>query len=236
MNRHLNIIRHKKFLLLIFAIWLVSPAADAQDKPKDWAQFGRYAEMNETAPKGAKAVFMGNSITDVWAKRRPEFFSENGYIGRGISGQTTSQILVRFRRDVIDLQPLSVVILAGTNDIALNGGYISLENIAGNIASMAELAKVHGIKVIICSVLPAYDYKWRPGLEPADKILELNGLLRRYAEMNGCVYVDYHSVMKDERNGLPEKYSTDGVHPTDAGYEIMESIIKPAIENTLSGK
>ena len=101
---------------------------------------------------------------------------------------------------------------------------------------MAELAKVHGIKVIICSVLPAYDYKWRPGLEPADKILELNGLLRRYAEMNGCVYVDYHSVMKDERNGLPEKYSTDGVHPTDAGYEIMESIIKPAIENTLSGK
>lgn len=226
----------KKFLLLIFALWLVSPAADAQDKPKDWAQFGIYAELNKTAPKGAKAVFVGNSITANWAKRRPEFFSENGYIGRGISGQTTSQILVRFRRDVIDLQPLSVVILAGTNDIALNGGYISLENIAGNIASMAELAKAHGIKVIICSVLPAYEYTWRPGVEPAGKILELNRLLRGYAETHGCVYVDYHSVMKDARNGLPEKYSADGVHPTGEGYEIMESIIKPVIDNTLSGK
>ena len=222
----------KKYLLLIVALGMLF-CVRAQEKPKDWAAFGRYEKENATAPHHAKAVFMGNSITDGWARKRPAFFSENGYIGRGIGGQTTSQMLVRFRRDVLELQPQSVVILAGTNDIALNGGYISLENTAGNIASMAELAQLHGIKVIICSVLPVYDYKWRPGLEPADKIIALNKLLKEFAKKNKCVYVDYHSVMKDERNGLPEKYAADGVHPTDAGYEVMESIIKPVIEKTI---
>lgn len=222
----------RRYLLLIIA-WGTLWCVDAQEKPQDWANFNRYAKDNTSAPRHAKAVFMGNSITDGWVRKRPDFFSENNYIGRGISGQTTSQMLVRFRRDVLDLQPQSVVILAGTNDIALNGGYISLENTAGNIASMAELAQLHGIKVIICSVLPAYDYKWRPGLEPANKIIALNDMLREYAKKNHFVYVDYHSVMKDERNGLPEKYAADGVHPTDAGYEIMESIIKPVIEKTI---
>lgn len=151
------------------------------------------------------------------------YFQNNRYIGRGIGGQTTAQMLVRFRADVINLQPKAVVILAGTNDIAQNNGYISPENILGNIISMAELAKANNIDVVLCSILPAYEYSWRKGLEPAGKIIALNKMIKEYADKNNLTYVDYHSAMKDERNGLPEKYSKDGVHPTMDGYVIMEN-------------
>ena len=172
---------------------------------------------------------MGNSITEGWWNNDSLFFKNNGFIGRGISGQTTAQMLVRFRADVINLKPKAVVILAGTNDIAQNNGYISQENILGNIISMTELAKANHIDVILCSVLPAYDFGWRKGLEPADKIIELNKMIKAYADRNGFTYIDYHSQLADERGGLPEKYSKDGVHPTLDGYKIMEKILLPAL-------
>lgn len=197
---------------------------------QDWANFGRYEAANKTVKKSPKVVFMGNSITEGWWNNDSLFFKTNGYIGRGISGQTSSQMLVRFRTDVINHKPKAVVILAGTNDIAQNTGYISLENVMGNIISMAELAKANRIDVILCSVLPALDFSWRKGLEPADKIVELNKMIKAYADRNKLTYVDYHSALKDERNGLPEKYSNDGVHPTLEGYKIMEKIISPALK------
>lgn len=191
----------------------------------DWAQFGRYAEANKTVKTPTRVVFMGNSITDGWWGADSLFFKNNRFIGRGIGGQTTAQMLVRFRADVINLQPKAVVILAGTNDIAQNNGYIAPENILGNIISMAELAKANNIDVVLCSILPAYEYGWRKGLEPADKIIALNQMIKAYADKNNLTYVDYHSALKDERNGLPEKYSNDGVHPTMEGYKVMEDMI-----------
>lgn len=196
----------------------------------DWAQFSRYAEANKTVKTPTRVVFMGNSITDGWWGADSLFFKNNRLIGRGIGGQTTAQMLVRFRADVINLQPKAVVILAGTNDIAQNNGYIAPENILGNIISMAELAKANNIDVVLCSILPAYEYGWRKGLEPADKIIALNKMIKAYADQNNLTYVDYHSALKDERNGLPEKYSKDGVHPTMEGYKIMESMILKALE------
>lgn len=196
----------------------------------DWAQFGRYAEANKSVEIPTRVVFMGNSITDGWWNTDSLFFKNNRYIGRGIGGQTTAQMLVRFRADVIDLQPKAVVILAGTNDIAQNNGYIAPENILGNIISMAELAKANNIDVVLCSILPAYEYGWRKGLEPADKIIALNKMIKEYADRHNLTYVDYHSALKDARNGLPEKYSKDGVHPTMEGYKIMERLISEALK------
>lgn len=196
----------------------------------DWAQFGRYAEANKSVETPTRVVFMGNSITDGWWNTDSLFFKNNRYIGRGIGGQTTAQMLVRFRADVIDLQPKAVVILAGTNDIAQNNGYIAPENILGNIISMAELAKANNIDVVLCSILPAYEYGWRKGLEPAGKIIALNKMIKEYADRHNLTYVDYHSALKDARNGLPEKYSKDGVHPTMDGYKIMERLISEALK------
>lgn len=206
-------------------------ASSLFSQQNDWAQFGRYAEANKLVKTPSKVVFMGNSITEGWWNNDSLFFKNNRFIGRGISGQTTAQMLVRFRADVIDLKPKAVVILAGTNDIAQNNGYIALENVLGNIISMAELAKANNIDVILCSVLPAYDFGWRKGLEPADKIVRLNQMIKSYADQNKLTYIDYHSQLKDERNGLPEKYSQDGVHPTLEGYKVMEKILLPALKS-----
>ena len=192
---------------------------------KDWAGFDRYREANRTAKQDAEAVFMGNSITEGWARMRPGFFADNGYIGRGISGQTSAEMLARFRPDVIELAPKAVVILAGTNDIAQNNGPIELENVMDNIASMCELARLHNIRVLLCSVLPAAAFPWREGIEPADSIIRLNAMIEAYPRENGIEYVDYHSRMKDGRNGLPPEYSKDGVHPNPEGYRVMEGII-----------
>ena len=170
----------KKWLMLVVC---ALAASSLLGQEKDWANFGRYAELNKTVELPSKVVFMGNSITEGWWNNDSLFFKNNGFIGRGISGQTTAQMLVRFRADVINLKPKAVVILAGTNDIAQNNGYISQENILGNIISMTELAKANHIDVILCSVLPAYDFGWRKGLEPADKIIELNKMIKAYAEM-----------------------------------------------------
>ena len=200
----------------------------------DWASLGRYREANAKlappAPGEHRVVFYGNSITDSWAQRFPVMFPGKPYIGRGISGQTTPQLLVRFRQDVVALRPSTVVILAGTNDIAGNTGPSSLEMIEDNLASMTEIATANGIRVVLSSVLPVYDYPWKPGLAPAPKIIALNAWMRRYAASAGAVYLDYHSAMKDARDGLPPELAKDGVHPTDAGYRIMARMVDGAIE------
>ncbi len=228
-----NNMKNKKVTLMVAGCLFAAMTLSAQTEKGDWAQFGRYAEANKSVKTPSDVVFMGNSITDGWWPADSTFFLQNNFIDRGISGQTTSEMLVRFRRDVIDLKPKAVVILAGINDIAYNNGVIALENVFGNIVSMAELAKVNGIKVVLCSLLPAYDFPWRPRMEPADKVIRLNGWLKDYAKKNGLTYVDYHSAMKDDRNGLPESLSKDGVHPTLEGYKIMEKLVLEAIHKTI---
>jgi lysophospholipase L1-like esterase len=218
-------------MLAMTAAVITAQTALAQDG--DWANYGRYAEANaalKAAGTRPEAVFMGNSITDGWAGQHPEFFAANNFVGRGIGGQVTAQMLARFRADVIDLAPRKVVILAGTNDIAQNQGFVSIENIAANIISMAELAHAHGIEAVICSVLPAAEYPWRPEITdvPA-KVRALNARLRDWAAANGCRYVDYFSAMADGRGGLPKSLAADGIHPTSAGYDQMESIILAAL-------
>ena len=213
----------KRFLLL--AIGLVF-AFSASAQTNDWAKFGRYADANKSVTERPDAVFMGNSITEQWASQDPEFFTKNNFVGRGISGQTTAEMLVRFRQDVIALNPRVVVIMAGINDIALNNGFIELDNIFGNIVSMCEIAKANKIRPVICSVLPVKRYGWRPEVtDSAEKIIRLNSMLKEYAAENKLKYVDYHSAMKDEENGLPAKWSYDGVHLNADGYEVIEEII-----------
>ena len=212
---------------------LMATSVSAQTEKGDWAQFGRYADANKRVTTPAKVVFMGNSITDGWWPKDSTFFINNNFLDRGISGQTTSEMLVRFRQDVINLKPKAVVILAGINDIAHNNGVISLENVFGNIVSMAELARYNKITPIICSVLPAYDFPWRRGMNPAPKVIELNKMLKAYADKEGLTYVDYHSAMKDERDGLPKNLASDEVHPTLEGYKIMEQIVLEAIHKTI---
>lgn len=208
---------------IIIAIAGILIAVAASGQPRDWANFGRYSKQNdEIAGHKVNAVFMGNSITDNWARLDPEFFSSHGFVGRGISGQTTSEMLVRFRRDVLDLEPEAVAILAGINDIAQNNGYISLENTFGNIVSMCELAKAHRIKVIICSTLPCDRLSWRPEIKPAEQVKELNAMLKDYADRNRILFVDYWSVMANGNGGLDKEISGDGCHPNIDGYEIME--------------
>jgi lysophospholipase L1-like esterase len=201
----------------------------------DWPWLGRFKEADlALAPPAAgenRVVFMGDSITQGWYL--DESFPGKPYINRGISGQTSPQMVLRFRQDVIDLKPRVVVILAGTNDIAENTGPITLEESEGNLMTMAELATANHIRVVLCSVLPAFDFPWRPGLTPAPKIDALNAWIKAYAAEKGYVYEDYHSAMKDERDGLPEKLSKDGVHPNAAGYAIMAPLAEAGIEKAL---
>jgi len=207
----------------------------AQDN--DWANLNRYKEENLKiglpADNENRVVFIGNSITQGWIEVNPNFFVGKSYINRGISGQTTPQMLVRFRSDVVNLKPKVVVILAGTNDIAGNTGPSTLEMIEDNIASMVEIANANNIKAVLCSILPAYDYPWKPGLEPAQKIVDLNKWIKEYAVKNKIIYVDYFAPMADQRNGLKKEYSEDGVHPNLAGYNIMEPIVENAIAEAL---
>ncbi len=207
---------------------------------QDWANLNRYREenrqINMTDSNETRIVFFGNSITEGWSKLSPEFFQNKSYINRGISGQTTPQFLVRFRADVIDLKPKVVLILGGTNDIAGNTGPSTLKMIADNLFSMAEIAKANNIKVVLCSVLPVFDYPWKPGLEPAGKIIKLNKMIKDYADSQGIIYLDYFTPMVDERNGLNRIYSEDGVHPNPAGYKVMEPLAQKAIAEALKNK
>jgi lysophospholipase L1-like esterase len=218
----------------------ISLTAFAQQEVSFNGNLNKYAAQNRMlkprVKKDKRVVFMGDSITEFWKEKDSAFFAGGVYTDRGISGQTTVQMLVRFRQDVIDLHPDAVVILAGTNDIAENNGPMTLDSIAGNIKSMAELARANKIKVVLCSVLPAYDFYWHSGMQPAEKIIRLNELIKAYAEENKIVYVDYFSAMADGRNGLQPAYAPDGVHPNAEGYKVMEPLAEEGIAKALKKK
>jgi lysophospholipase L1-like esterase len=210
-------------------------AAEEEHLHNDWAQLCRYraedaALHRATAPR---IVFMGDSITEFWKFAHPDFFGEN-YIDRGISGQTTGQMLVRFRQDVIALKPAVVHILGGTNDIAGNGGPTTLEAIKNNIISMVDLAQANDIRVVLGSIPPAGLFPWRSTvLEPAQHIVEMNEWLRRFAREKSLIYVDYHEPLADERDAMKQTFSNDGVHPNRDGYSVMEPLARRAIEQAL---
>jgi len=213
----------------------------------DWPNLKRFQAEDTALPTPTadekRVVFMGDSITEAWlhngtddGKPGPPFFPGKPYVNRGISGQTTPQMLLRFRRDVIALKPAVVVIFAGTNDVAGNTGEMTPEQTEDNLSTMAELAEVHGIRVVLCSILPAFDFGWHPGREPAQKIVALNQWIKDYAAAKGYGYVDFYSAMVDERGGLPVKLSKDGVHPNKAGYDIMNPLVEAGIARALAGK
>lgn len=203
----------------------------------DWANLERYKEDNERLgppkPGETRIVFMGNSITSRWLTAHPEFFAGKSYINRGIGGQTTPQMLLRFKQDVIDLKPKVVVILGGINDIAQLTQAFDPDVIVDNLSGMALLARAHGIEVILSSVLPAYDFRSRPGTEPAEKVIALNRRIREFAARNKFYYLDYFQALVDSRNGLRKEYATDEVHPNLEGYKVMEPLVEKAIRAVL---
>jgi len=223
-------------ILIFVLIFMAIQTAQAQQND-DWPNLKKYREANArlSAPAAneQRVVFMGNSITEGWINQRPEFFNGRPYINRGIGGQTTPQMLIRFRADVVALKPKVVVLLCGINDIAGNTGPSTLEMIEDNIASMTEIALANNIKVVLSSVLPAYDFPWRPNMEPAPKVMALNKWIKSYAAQKKVVYLDYFSAMVDERNGMKSIYHTDEVHPNKAGYAVMEPLVEQAIKKAL---
>ena len=203
----------------------------------DWAGLARYQEENKKLNLkdsiSPDVIFMGDSITEGWSFYSPIFFSSNNYLNRGIGGQTTSQMLIRFRKDVIKLKPKIVVILAGINDIAQNTKYYGINTIAENIFSMVELATANNITPIICSILPADRFEWRPEMLPLESVKKLNALLYDYAEKENIIFLDYYSFMKNEKGGMKDELTTDGVHVTKEGYNLMSELAKKIIHETL---
>jgi lysophospholipase L1-like esterase len=212
--------------------------ASMQQELADWPQLDRYradnAQLAPPAPGQPRVVFYGDSITDAWGRAKDTtFFPGKPYVNRGISGQTTAQMLLRFRQDVIDLRPAAVLILAGTNDIAGNTGLATLPMIEDNFRSMTELAQAHHVRVILASVLPVSDYPWHRGLQPADKVRTLNAWLKQYAASRGAVYLDYYSALANAQGGMDSRLASDGVHPTPAGYAVMAPLAQQAIDKAL---
>ncbi len=204
---------------------------------QDWPNLNRFREANAqlAAPaKGEKrVVFMGNSITEGWIRTHPDFFQVNPYVNRGISGQTTPQMLVRFHQDVVDLQPEAVVILAGTNDIAGNTGPSTLKMIMDNLKAMAEIAEANDIEVFLCSVLPVKRYSWRPEVEATQQVVDLNKMIKEYCQQKKIIYLDYFSAMATPENFMIPEYTTDEVHVTPKGYDLMEQMVQEAIKKAL---
>ena len=203
----------------------------------DWAQLDYYKKLNSEIDlpfrNENRIVFMGNSITEGWGQLYPEYFSKKSFINRGISGQTTPQMLIRFRPDVIDLKPVIVIILAGINDIAGNTGPSTVKMICDTIISMAELAKINGIKVILSSVLPAGGYPWDSGIDPSKKIIAVNKIINNYSKNNNMLYLDYYSSMVYDNDSLNPDYTYDGVHPNKSGYKIMSKLADSVIAKAL---
>ena len=211
-----------------------------QTKLEDWPQLGRYRAENEALgppPAGKRrVVFYGDSITDAWGRERNAgiFFPGKPYVNRGTSGQTTPQMVLRFEQDVVKLRPAAVVILAGTNDVAGNTGPETPEMIEDNFRAMVAIAKANGIRVVLASITPAYAYPWKPGVQPAEEIRQLNGWLREFAAKQGCVYLDYYTALADERGGMRAGTAKDGVHPNAAGYAVMGPLAEAAIAKALA--
>jgi lysophospholipase L1-like esterase len=234
------------FVVVVSVAAALVARADAQDLEKqkrldalqnDWPNLAKYrdanAKLRAPATNEKRVVFYGNSITEGWGQFFPTMFPRKPWINRGIGGQTTPQLVVRFRQDVIALKPKVVVILAGINDIAGNTGPSTLEMIEDNLQAMTEMAKANGIRVVLSSVLPAYDFPWRPGMEPAPKVVALNSWMKDFAAKAGAIYLDYHSAMADARQGMRDGLSSDGVHPTEAGYRVMAPLVEKAIAEAL---
>ncbi len=233
-------------------LWAQAPAVDLQDPAKmratlerqertlkDWPNLGRYraanAKLTDPAADEKRVVFMGDSITDGWARVPEKFFPGKPYVGRGISGQTTPQMLLRFRPDVIALKPKVVVILAGTNDLSANTGPITLEETQGNLTSMAELAKANGIRVVLSSVMPVCDYhRTQTERRPPVQIRALNVWMKAYAEKNGFTYLDYYTPMLDDQQMLRKELTGDGLHPNESGYAVMAPLAEKAIAAALA--
>ncbi len=203
---------------------------------QDWPNLLKYKNANielDSLESKNRIVFMGNSITELWTTVSPSFFDNKNYVNRGISGQTTPQMLIRFRQDVINLNPFAVVILAGINDIAQNTGPSTIQMIKNNIISMIELAKSNKVHVILCSLLPAEKLPWFPEILPAQKVVNLNKELRKYADKNNIIYVDYFTLMVNETMGIKKELAKDGVHPNKKGYLIMEKTLLKALTKIL---
>ncbi len=217
----------KTFILIILATMSIFGYS------QDWFGFNRYGANNEriiASGNYPEVVFMGNSITDNWAYFHPDFFSNHNFCGRGISGQTSAQMLVRFNDDVIDLHPKAVVIMAGTNDVAHNEYWVSPERVVDNIVAMCNQAQANGIVPIISSIPPCSEFPWRKEIEnPGQTIVDINKSLKAYADANGIIYLDYHSALADENLGLPKTLSEDGCHPNPDTYFIMEDLVLEAI-------
>ncbi len=220
-----------KKLTFIFCILFIITLSDMNASNIDYPR-------NRAIEK--KVIFFGNSITQVWSDYT-KFFSDNKYVNKGISGQTTDQMLLRFKKDVVDEDAYCVVILAGINDLAENNGPISLDEIFENIKSMVKIAKDNNIKVILSSILPAYEFLWNPGIYPSNDIIFLNKNLKDFCKSGKAKYVDYHTSMKDERDGLKDEFTYwrddfngyDGVHPNKKGYLKMEKIISKTLKKIL---
>ena len=230
------------FTSLLFSFSLLSLSnLNAQNKVDqnwvEWTNFKKYATQNSTVPEPApnkkRVVFLGNSIFEGWLNLRPEFFAGKPYYDRGISGQTTPQMLLRFYDDVVELKPAVLVLKAGINDIAENTGPYNPHHTFNNLKAIVLLAKANNIKVVLCSVLPANDFKWRPGLDPADKVIALNENLKAFAKSSGVLYLDLYSSVVDDKKGMKKEYSGDGVHPNVDGYKVMEPLVEKAIETVM---
>ena len=220
----------KTFLFIFLFSFLLINDTNAQKKFNELINLERYEQANmelkDTKPNERRIVFMGNSITQGWVEKRPDFFIDNNFVGRGIGGQTSPQMLSRFRNDVINLKPIAVIINAGTNDIADNTGKYDIEFTMGNIKSMADMARANNIQVILSSVLPAKGFRWNPEIKDSvEKIEELNKRIKAYAEEMNFLYIDYHSSLKDEIGGLKAEFGDDGVHPNEVCYQVMEKIV-----------
>lgn len=221
-----------KRTLLPLALFMMTATAFAQD----WPNLKKYEAANQEVIASAtrpRAVFMGNSITEGWWQQRPEFFEKNGFVGRGIGGQTTPQMLIRFTPDVLDLKPQVVVILAGTNDIAGNTGPSTVKMITDNLAAMAQLAKASGVKVVLSSILPVKEYPWKKDADAVGMIAQVNAWMKQYAAEQGFVYLDYFPAMADKEQGLRKEFSGDGVHPNLKGYAVMEPLVLQAVQKAL---
>ncbi len=213
---------------------IVPCALHAQPSMGDWAGFGRYAEANKQLTGNPAVVLMGDSIFDGWDDIQPEYLTDNNFITRGISGQVTSEMLVRFRADVLNLKPKAVVILAGTNDLAMNNGIIEMEHIVENIASMVDLARVAGVRPIVCTVLPAKSYFWRPEAQNVpENIIALNVLIREYAKENKVELADFHTAMDAGDGSMTKTYHEDEVHPNASGYTKMQEVLYPYLKKYL---